>query len=133
MTKQELIAFEKEIADIYCAGKVRAPIHLSDGNEDQLIEIFETIRRSDWVFSTWRSHYHALLHGIPKDRLREKILRGDSITIMDADYRFFATAMVGGNLPIATGVAMAEKRLGSGRHVWAFVGDMGAMTGGFHE
>lgn len=133
MTKDELIAFEQEIADAYCAGQIRAPIHLSDGNEEQLLQLFQQVRREDWVFSTWRSHYHALLHGIPRDRLREKIFRGDSITIMDAEYRFFATAIVGGNLPIALGVALGEKRLGSERHVWTFVGDMGAMTGAFHE
>ena len=46
MTKEELIAFEQEIADIYCAGKIKAPIHLSDGNEDQLIEILLHIVKS---------------------------------------------------------------------------------------
>lgn len=75
ITKDEMIAFEKDVADEYCAGKIRAPIHLSDGNEDQLIEIFKTINRTDWVYSTWRSHYHALLHGIPKEHLKEKLCK----------------------------------------------------------
>jgi pyruvate dehydrogenase E1 component alpha subunit len=133
MTKSELIAFEQEIADEYCAGKIRAPIHLSDGNEEQLISIFEKVHREDWVFSHWRSHYHALLHGIPRDLLRAKILAGDSITIMVPEHRFFATAIVGGNLPIALGVALALKKQGSNRQVWVFVGDMTYETGVCHE
>jgi pyruvate dehydrogenase E1 component alpha subunit len=133
LTKEELIAFEKDIADTYCTGKIRAPVHLSDGNEEQLIALFKMIHRDDWVFSTWRSHFHALLHGIPKERLKQKILEGDSITLMDAEHHFFATAIVGGNLPIAAGVALAERLRPTGRHVWCFVGDMTAEVGGFHE
>lgn len=133
MNKDELISFEKEVAAAYCDGKIRAPIHLSDGNEDQLIEIFRSVRQEDWVFSTWRSHYHALLHGVPRDHLMQKIMRGESITIMCPEYRFFSSAIVGGTLPIAVGVALAAKRTGRGEHVWCFVGDMGAETGGFHE
>lgn len=133
MTKQELIDFEKDISDIYCEGKIKAPVHLSDGNEDQLIEIFKMIKPDDWVFSTWRSHFHALLHGIPKERLKEKILRGDSITICDSEYRFLSSAIVGGILPIAMGAAMGEKKNGTDRQVFCFVGDMAAQCGIFHE
>ena len=46
---------------IYEKGKIRAPIHLSGNNENQLIKIFKKVKKQDWVFSTWRSHYHALL------------------------------------------------------------------------
>lgn len=133
MTKEELIAFEQEIADIYCAGKIKAPIHLSDGNEDQLIEIFKKIKRDDWVFSTWRSHYHALLRGIPREKVKEEILKGYSITLCFPEYRFFTSALVGGIVPIAVGTALAIKRKGEKRHVWCFVGDMTAEAGIFYE
>lgn len=133
MNKQELIDFEKEIADIYCEGKIRAPIHLSDGNEDQLIEIFKMIKPTDWVFSNWRSHYHALLHGVPKELIKKKILAGDSITLCFPDYRFFTSAIVGGVLPIALGTAWAIKKNNEDRHVYCFMGDMTVQTGVAHE
>ena len=65
-TATKLIAFEKEIADIYLMGKIHAPIHLSGGNEEQLLRIFKEIKTDDWCFATYRSHYHALLKGCPK-------------------------------------------------------------------
>jgi pyruvate dehydrogenase E1 component alpha subunit len=133
MTEQELIDFEKEVADIYCDGKIRAPIHLSDGNERQLIEVFKMIKRSDWVFSNWRSHYHALLHGIPPEFIKEKILAGDSITLCFPEYRFLTSAIVSGVLPIAMGTAWAVKKKGEDYHVWCFLGDMTYMTGVAHE
>ena len=133
MTKQELIDFEKEIADIYCAGKILAPIHLSDGNEDDLIKIFQNIKESDWVFSTWRSHYHALLHGVSREKVKAEILLGNSITLNFPEHRFFTSAIVGGIIPIATGVALALQLKKIERHVWCFIGDMTAETGAFYE
>jgi TPP-dependent pyruvate/acetoin dehydrogenase alpha subunit len=133
VTKDELIAFESEIADTYCAGKIRGPVHLSDGNEDQLIDIFKNINEEDWVFSTWRSHYHALLHGIPEEKVKEEVLKGNSITLCFPEYRFFASAIVNGIVPIATGAALGIKRKGEKRHVWCFVGDMAAEAGVFYE
>jgi len=127
VNEEDLIAFETEIAGLFEAGKIRAPIHLSDGNELDLINIFENIKPDDWVFSNHRSHYHALLKGIPKDWLRDEIIAGHSITINNAQYRFYSSAIVGGNLPIALGVAM------TGETVWVFCGDMSAETGIFHE
>ena len=64
INKKFLIQFEEEIKDLYERGKIKSPIHLSGNNEDQLIKIFRKIKKNDWVISTWRSHYHALLHGI---------------------------------------------------------------------
>lgn len=133
ITKEQLIAFESEIADLYCAGNIRAPVHLSDGNEDPLIEIFTEVRPEDWVFSTWRSHYHALLHGIPPDEIREEILKGNSITLCFPEHRFFSSAIVGGIIPIALGAALGIKRKGESRHVWCFIGDMTAEGGTFYE
>ena len=61
-TKDQLIEFENLVISHWESAKIHGPIHLSNGNEDQLIEIFKRISTSDWVFSTWRSHYHALLN-----------------------------------------------------------------------
>lgn len=133
MTTDELIAFELEIAQLFEAGKIRSPVHLSKGNEEDLIKIFQNVKPADWVFSNHRSHYHALLKGIPKEWLKAEILANRSITINNAQYRFFSSAIVGGILPIAVGVAMATKRSGEDRKVWVFVGDMAAETGIFHE
>ena len=75
--KKKLIDFESKIKKIYEKGKIRAPIHLSSGNENQLIKIFKKIKKEDWVISNWRSHYHAILHGIP-----EKIIRQHSTSMV---------------------------------------------------
>lgn len=133
MNKDDLIAFETEVAEAFKAKKIRGPIHLSGGNEDELIEIFKSIDRGDWVFSTYRNHYHALLHGIPRDWLTAEILAGRSMNISSPEHRFYTSAIVGGCLPIAVGVAAALKRQGSTRKVWCFVGDMAAKSGAFHE
>lgn len=133
MTRDDLIAFEKEVADAFAAKKIKGPVHLSGGNEDQLIEIFKDVDRDDWVFSTYRNHYHALLHGIPRDWLMAEILSGRSMNITSAEHRFITSAIVGGCLPIATGVAAALKRQASPRKVWCFLGDMASMSGAYHE
>ncbi len=133
MTKQELIDFETDIKNEFLAAKIRAPVHLSGGNEDQLIEIFKSIKPTDWVFSTHRSHYHALLHGIPKDWLKQEIMEGRSIHIFNKEHKFLSTAIVGGNCSIAVGVAMGAKMKQTGEHVWCFVGEMAAEMGIFHE
>ena len=100
LNSTELIEFEKEIAELFEAGKIRAPVHLHGGNEEQLIEIFKQIKPEDWVCSTHRSHYHALLKGIPREYVKRAILAGQSITLNFAEYRFFTSAIVGGILPI---------------------------------
>lgn len=133
MDKQELIALEEEIKDIFLQGKIRAPVHLSRGNEDQLIEIFKQVKKDDWVFSTHRSHYHALLHGIDGEWLKQEILAGRSIHLMNKKHRFLTSAIVCGGIPTAVGVAMAIKRKKLTRRVWVFVGDMAAEMGIFYE
>jgi pyruvate dehydrogenase E1 component alpha subunit len=132
-TKQDLIDFERKMADFWEEGKVRGPIHLSGGNEDQLIEIGKRIKPSDWVFSTWRSHYHALIKGVSPNWLEEEILAGRSITIVSKEDKFYSSAIVGAIIPIAVGVAMVNKREGNNDTVWCFVGDMAFETGGFME
>ena len=133
MTKEELIAFENEIAALFNAGKIRAPVHLYFGNEEQIINVFRTIRAQDWVFCSWRSHYQCLLKGVPKELVRAEILAGRSISLCFPAHRIYSSAMVGGVLPIAVGAAMSIKRRGEDARVHCFLGDMTAETGIAHE
>lgn len=133
LAPQDLIDFENDIVEQWEAGKIRGPIHLSNGNEEQLIEIFKRISANDWVFSTWRSHYHALLHGISPAWITNEILDGKSITLCNIDEKFYSSAIVGGTLSIALGVAMGIKEKGSDEKIWVFVGDMSFESGIFYE
>lgn len=132
-SKQELVDFETDIAECFNQAMIKAPIHLYDGNEDKMIEIFEKVDNEDWIFCTWRSHYQCLLKGVPMDRLKSDILDGKSITLCYPEYKIYSSAIVTGNIPIATGVALDLKRKGSKEHVWCFVGDMTSETGTFFE
>jgi pyruvate dehydrogenase E1 component alpha subunit len=132
-TEEKLIRFEQSIVDIWEAGKIKGPVHLSNGNETSLIEIFKRIKETDWVFSTWRSHYHWVLKGLSADYATEIIKEGKSITMCEHEERFYASAIVGGTLPIALGVASAIKKDGGDDKVWVFVGDMSFESGIFYE
>ena len=132
-SEQDLIDFENDIISHWENGEIRGPIHLSNGNEKQLIKIFNKVGIEDWVFSTWRSHYHALLHGVEPSVLKQKILDGKSITIVDKECKFYSSAIVTGTLPIALGVAKALKLQGSPNKVWVFLGDMAFESGIFYE
>lgn len=131
--KNKLINFEILIKSLYEKGKITAPIHLSGNNEDQLIKIFRKIKPSDWVVSNWRSHYHALLHGISEEWLKKKIIEGRSMGINSKQYKFYSSSIVGGGLPIALGLAMSIKRKKLKEKVFVFIGDMTFETGIFHE
>jgi pyruvate dehydrogenase E1 component alpha subunit len=131
--KKYLIEFEEEIKKIYESGKINSPIHLSGNNEDKLIKIFKKIRKSDWVFSTWRNHYHALLKGIPREWLKQEIIKGRSMGINSIEHKFYSSAIVAGIIPIALGVAKAIKLKKIKSTAWVFIGDMTFETGIFHE
>jgi len=131
--KEELIAFEKRIGDLYLDNKLPFLFHLSGGNEEALIEIFQNIRESDYVLSNHRSHYHALLHGIPPDELEEHILNGRSMFVYDRSRNFFVSAIIGATPAIAIGIALALKRKNSNQKVWCFVGDGTTDNGHFFE
>ena len=133
INKKDLINFELDIKKIYEAGKIKAPIHLSGNNEDSLINIFKKIKKNDWVFSTWRNHYHALLKGIPMNWLKKEIIAGRSMGINNIKYKFYSSAIVAGTIPIALGVAKALKLKKKNAKVWVFIGDMTFETGMFHE
>ena len=131
--EEELIHFENKIVESWDAGKIRGPVHLSGGNEKPLIEIFKRISENDWVFSTWRSHYHALLKGVSPNWLENEILEGRSITIVNKDKKFYSSAIVGGIIPVAVGAAMSNKLKDIDETVWCFIGDMTFETGTFME
>ncbi len=133
MNKKELIDFELDIKKLYEEKKINSPIHLSGNNETQLIKIFKKIKKSDWVFSSWRSHYHALLHGVDKKEIKNQILKGRSMSICSKFPRFYSSSIVGGTLSIAIGVAIANKIKRKKDKIWVFIGDMTYETGIFHE
>jgi pyruvate dehydrogenase E1 component alpha subunit len=133
MTKEELIAFEEDIAALFNAGQIRAPVHLYSGNEDQIIDVFQKIRPQDWVFCSWRSHYQCLLKGVPKELVRAAIVAGRSISLCFPEYRIYSSAIVGGVVPISVGAAMSIQRRGEDARVYCFMGDMTAETGIAYE
>ena len=109
ITKQDLIDFETDIAESFNSGQIRAPVHLYDGNEDYLINIFKNIHEDDWIFCTWRSHYQCLLKGVPAKTLKRDILAGKSITLCYPEHRIYSSAIVTGSIPIATGSIVTGK------------------------
>lgn len=139
MTPDDLLAFEEDIAQEFEAGKIKAPIHLSKGNERQLIDIFKGIGPEDYVLCGWRSHPHCLLKGVPPARLKAKIMAGHSVSLTFPEYKILCSGIVGGICPIACGIGYALKQkndgnpMGHGSRVWCFVGDMTATSGIFRE
>lgn len=134
-TAEKLDEFEDDIKAGFLRGEIRAPVHFSKGNSHQLIQIFQenNIGDNDWVFASHRNHFSALLKGIPKEWIKEQIYHGNSMHLMSKEYKFFASSIVGGSLPIAVGVALALKRKGEKGHVWAFMGDMAGLSGIAYE
>tara|TARA_B100000700_G_scaffold330261_1_gene455596 strand:+ start:453 stop:1046 length:594 start_codon:yes stop_codon:yes gene_type:complete len=133
MNANELIKFEQDIADLFNSAKIRAPVHLHGGNEESLINIFSSISKEDWVFTSWRSHYHCLLKGVSPAKLKKDIIEGKSITLIYPEFKIYSSAIVGGIVPIALGAALALKRSQSKEHVYVFMGEMTSETGATHE
>ena len=133
LTKNDLINFEERVKVEYEKAIISGPVHMSKNNEDELIEIFKYIHPDDWVFSSWRNHYHALLHGVDEDHLWELITAGKSMSVYSEQPKLYTSSIVGGVIPIALGAAQALKIKKSDKKVWLFVGDMTAETGVFHE
>jgi len=131
--REKLIRFEEKIAAHFNNGLIRAPVHLYYGNEDQVIEVFKNVKSKDWVFSSWRSHYQCLLKGVPESELEKAILEGRSIALCFPEHRIYSSAIAGGQVSLAVGVAVDIKRSDSLEHVWCFVGDMTSETGIFQS
>jgi pyruvate dehydrogenase E1 component alpha subunit len=133
LTKNDLINFEKKVADLFNNKKIRSPVHLYSGNEGIMINIFKKIKNEDWVLCSWRSHYQCLLKGVPEKILLNRIIKGHSISLSFAKQKIFSSAIVGGVLPIALGIALALKIKKSKEQVFCFIGDMTSETGIAHE
>ena len=131
--KNDLINFENKIINLFNHSKIKAPIHLHSGNEVNLIKIFKKVKKNDWVFSSWRSHYHCLLKGVSEKKLSREIIRGKSISLCFPEHKIYSSAIVGGSLPIAVGLALSLKRKKSKNKVFVFMGEMTAETGIAHE
>ena len=133
ITEEDLICFEEEVKIYYEDAKISSPVHLSKGNEKELLEIFQYVHPEDWVFSSWRNHFHALLHGIDRDVLMKDVIDGRSMSISSFSPKFYSSSIVAGVIPIAVGVAKSLKIKNSQRIVWCFIGDMTFETGIFYE
>ena len=133
MTAQELIDFETEIAGLFNTGKIRAPVHLYFGNEEQIISVFKDVKPDDWVFCSWRSHYQCLLKGVPPEEVKAEIIAGRSIGLCFPKHRVVSSAIVTGVIPMALGAALSIKRSGGKNRVHCFMGEMTAESGVAHE
>jgi TPP-dependent pyruvate/acetoin dehydrogenase alpha subunit len=91
------------------------------------------VRPEDWVCCSWRSHYQCLLKGVPPEKVRDEILAGRSISLCFPEYRVVSSAIVGGIVPIAVGIALGLKRRGERGRVHCFMGEMTSETGIAHE
>ena len=133
MTPDDLIVFEDDIAAEFNAGNIPYPVHLTSGNELQLIKVFQSIQPNDWMLGTWRSHYHCLLKGVPRETLKAAIMDGESIALSFPKYRVLCSAIAGGMIPTAVGLGLGIRRLGGNEQVHCFIGDMVAESGAAHE
>ena len=135
--------FEAKCAGLYQAQKVRGFLHLYDGEEAVAVGIMESLEERDAVVATYRDHGHALARGLPMGPLMAEMFgkvegcargRGGSMHFFDRKRRFFGgNAIVGGGLPLAIGIAMADKELGTGSLAACFFGEGAAGEGEFHE
>lgn len=135
ITRDDLIAFEQEIAEIFATGAIRAPIHLRSGREDELIRIFRenNIGADDYVFGYWDSHELALLKGVPRQEVKQAILDGNSISLCFPEYKVLCSGIVGSLMGTATGVGWALKNQKQKGRAFLFCGEMSAETGIFFE
>ena len=85
------------------------------------------------MFCSWRSHYQCLLKGVPEKDLEQEILNGKSISLCFPKYNIYSSAIVGGSIPIAVGVALSLKISNKKDKVFCFVGEMTSETGIMHE
>ena len=133
LTVKDLVEYEDYIASLFNNKLIKAPIHLQDGQEQQLIEVFNEVKEDDWIFMSWRSHGQNLLKGRNKDELTKEILAGHSISLCNKEHKIFSSAIVAGNLAIALGLSIDIKRKNQNNKVWCWLGEQTSFNGLFSE
>ncbi len=135
--------FEEKCAELYSAAKIRGFLHLYIGEEAVAVGAMQTLEPDDAIVATYREHGHALARGISAASAMAELYgkqegcsrgRGGSMHIFDAATRFYGgNAIVGGGLPIAVGLALAEKMREEPRVTACFFGEGAVAEGEFHE
>jgi len=134
---------EEKCAELYSAGKIRGFLHLYIGEEAVATGCMHALDPEDNVVATYREHGHALLRGVPMGAIMAEMYgkregcsrgRGGSMHLFDASRRFYGgNAIVGGGLPMAAGLALAEKMKGQTHVTACFFGEGAMAEGAFHE
>ncbi|HXV34017.1 MAG TPA: pyruvate dehydrogenase (acetyl-transferring) E1 component subunit alpha [Gaiellaceae bacterium] len=135
--------FEEKAAELYSLGKIRGFLHLYIGEEAVAAGAVPALAPEDALVATYRDHGHALARGLPAASLMAEMYgkatgcsrgRGGSMHFFDAERRFYGGyAIVGGGLPIAVGLALADKLAGRNRVTGCFFGEGAVVEGEFHE
>ena len=134
---------EEKCAELYSAMKIRGFLHLYDGEEAVAVGVLEALTKDDAVVATYREHGHALIRGVPMGVIMAEMYgkqegcsrgRGGSMHLFDAKTRVYGgNAIVGGGLPIAVGLALADKMQQKERVTCCFFGEGAVAEGEFHE
>src|SRR5437899_687881 len=135
--------FEERAGEMYARAKVGGFLHLSIGEEATIVGSARALRESDYLISTYRSHGHALVRGTPPENVMAELFgrvdgcshgRGGSMHMFDLARRFMGGyGIVGGNLPIAAGIAVASDYRGSEDVTLCVFGDGASNQGTFGE
>ncbi len=136
-------AFEERCIELYSAAQIRGFLHVYIGEEAIAAGVMPTLRDDDAVVSTYREHGHAIAKGIGLGPIMAEMLgkvdgvsrgRGGSMHLFDAKTRFYGgNAIVAGGIPLAVGIALADRMQGRDRVTVCFFGDGAVDEGAFHE
>ncbi|MGZ6800040.1 MAG: pyruvate dehydrogenase (acetyl-transferring) E1 component subunit alpha [Mycobacteriaceae bacterium] len=134
---------EEKAAELYGATKIRGFLHLYVGEEAVAVGALRALTPGDAVVATYREHGHALVHGLAMNAIMAEMFgkqegcsrgRGGSMHLFDARTRFYGgNAIVAGGLPMAVGLAFADKMQGRRRVTACFFGEGAMAEGAFHE
>ena len=135
--------FEEKCVELYSATKIRGFLHLYIGEEAIAVGVMQALGPEDAIVATYREHGHALARGIPMRAVMAELFgkvegcsrgRGGSMHLYDAATRFFGgNAIVGAGLPLAVGLALADKMRGRKNVTSCFFGEGAMAEGVFHE
>jgi pyruvate dehydrogenase E1 component alpha subunit len=135
--------FEERAGEMYARAKVGGFLHLSIGEEATIVGSARALREEDYLISTYRSHGHALVRGTPPENVMAELFgkrdgcsngRGGSMHMFDLARRFMGGyGIVGGNLPIAAGIALASDYRGEEDITLCTFGDGASNQGTFGE